>query len=83
MPLVLDDAIIHFDETRKLLALKVLHELSSRVQVLFFTHLHHDLTLARRVNEELQGDGAPIAFHELAAERPRASRETALRERSP
>jgi uncharacterized protein YhaN len=83
MPLVLDDAIIHFDETRKLLALKVLHELSSRVQVLFFTHLHHDLTLARRVNEEMQGDGAPIAFHELAAERPRASRETALRERSP
>jgi len=80
MPLVLDDAIIHFDEKRKLAAFRVLSELGATLQVLFFTHLAHDVALARRVSDE-PGSG-PIAFHELG-ERPREVLELFRGEPSP
>lgn len=38
MPLVVDDILLHFDDNRAAAALTVLGEVSSRAQVLFFTH---------------------------------------------
>lgn len=46
LPLVLDDAFIHFDDRRKFAAFEVLGELSRRMQVLFFTHHERDAELA-------------------------------------
>lgn len=65
LPLILDDAIIHFDEARKSRTFLVLSELSERMQILFFTHLESDVALARSA---LLQDGAAagrVFFHEL------------------
>ena len=48
MPLILDDILIHFDDERATAALTVLAELARTTQVLFFTHHHHLLDLARQ-----------------------------------
>lgn len=48
MPLVLDDVLIHFDDTRAEAALRVIGELADTVQVLFFTHHQRVLELAQR-----------------------------------
>lgn len=45
LPLVLDDILIHFDEESARAALEVLEDLSSRVQVLLFTHHRHNVEL--------------------------------------
>jgi uncharacterized protein YhaN len=47
LPLVLDDVTIHVDDARKARTFEVLAEVSSRVQVLFFTHSARDAELAR------------------------------------
>jgi uncharacterized protein YhaN len=47
MPVVLDDVLIHFDDTRAAAALGILAELAKHVQVLFFTHHAHLIELAR------------------------------------
>ena len=47
LPLVLDDVLIHFDEEGARAALSVLAELSTRVQILLFTHHRHNLDLAQ------------------------------------
>jgi len=39
-PLLLDDSLVQFDDTRATAALKLLHEISTHVQVIVFTH--HD-----------------------------------------
>ena len=52
LPLVLDDVLIHFDDQRAAAAFEVLGELSSRMQILFFTHHARDLTLAAGVIPE-------------------------------
>jgi uncharacterized protein YhaN len=61
MPFVLDDVLIHFDDTRAAAALEVLAELAQGTQVLFFTHHRHLVDLARatlpdsaRVEHELR-----------------------------
>ncbi len=46
MPVVLDDVLIHFDDTRAAAALEVLAELAKHTQVLFFTHHQHHVDLA-------------------------------------
>jgi uncharacterized protein YhaN len=48
MPLVLDDAFVHFDDARATAALGVLGELCQRTQVLFFTHHSRMLELAKK-----------------------------------
>jgi uncharacterized protein YhaN len=58
LPLILDDAFIHFDERRKHAAFAVLGELSRRMQVLFFTHHERDAELAL--------DAAPEDTHRIA-----------------
>jgi uncharacterized protein YhaN len=47
MPLVLDDVLIQFDDERSRAALEVIAELSTRMQVLFFTHHARLVDLAR------------------------------------
>jgi uncharacterized protein YhaN len=69
LPLILDDALIHFDDVRAAAALEVLGELTQHTQVLFFTHHARMVDLARtalgehRVQvHELQGQATP-RFH--------------------
>ena len=47
VPFVVDDILLNFDDLRATAALKALAELSRRTQVLFFTHHHHIVELAR------------------------------------
>jgi uncharacterized protein YhaN len=49
MPFIVDDLLINFDDGRSQATLEVLAELSSRTQVIFFTHNQHLVDLARRV----------------------------------
>jgi uncharacterized protein YhaN len=48
MPLILDDLLINFDDERSSAALKVLEELSTKTQIIFFTHHKHLVELAKR-----------------------------------
>jgi uncharacterized protein YhaN len=58
LPLILDDAFIHFDDRRKHAAFEVLGELSQRMQILFFTHHERDAELAL--------SAAPGSTHRIA-----------------
>lgn len=62
LPLILDDALIHFDDNRKRAAFSVLGELSQRLQILFFTHHERDVELA------LEAAGTRAFRHELVRE---------------
>lgn len=62
LPLILDDALIHFDDVRAAAALEVLGELTKHTQVLFFTHHARMLELARSA----LGDDK-LQVHELAS----------------
>jgi uncharacterized protein YhaN len=64
LPLVLDDAFIHFDDARAQAALLALGELAQRTQVLFFTHHARMVDLAKRALLPSQ-----VALHELDAQR--------------
>ncbi|MCG8557903.1 MAG: AAA family ATPase [Proteobacteria bacterium] len=48
LPLVLDDALVHFDDKRAAAALRVLSDLTRRTQVLLFTHHTQVVDLARK-----------------------------------
>jgi uncharacterized protein YhaN len=48
VPLLLDDAFVHFDDGRSQAALSVLGELAQRTQVIFFTHHARMLELAKK-----------------------------------
>ncbi|MEZ5653109.1 MAG: AAA family ATPase [Burkholderiaceae bacterium] len=45
-PVIVDDLLVQFDDERAMATLAVLHELSARTQVLFFTHHRHLIDLA-------------------------------------
>ncbi len=60
LPLLLDDAFIHFDDARAEVALSVLGELCDKTQVLFFTHHARMIELAKRALRPSQ-----LAVHEL------------------
>lgn len=47
-PVIVDDLLVQFDDDRAMATLEVLSELSSKTQVLFFTHHRHLLDLAAR-----------------------------------
>ncbi len=51
-PLLLDDSLVQFDDTRAKAALKLLHRISAQVQVILFTHHDHVADLARDVVPE-------------------------------
>jgi uncharacterized protein YhaN len=59
-PLVLDDILVQFDDTRASAALRVLAALSRRTQVVFFTHHEHLVDLARK-----QIDATQLIIHRL------------------
>ncbi|MEY4508840.1 MAG: hypothetical protein RLZZ450_962 [Pseudomonadota bacterium] len=61
LPLILDDALVHFDDLRATAALEVLGELAKHTQVLFFTHHARMIDLARNALGERQ-----LCVHELA-----------------
>lgn len=65
IPLVFDDALIHFDDERAAAAFGVLGELAERVQILYFTHLSRDLRLS-----EQAVSAALLRHHRLSASRP-------------
>jgi uncharacterized protein YhaN len=68
MPLILDDALIHFDDARAAAALEVLAELGRHTQVLFFTHHARMVELARAALPE-----SALQVHELAPRTPARS----------
>ncbi|MFM7204619.1 MAG: AAA family ATPase [Myxococcota bacterium] len=49
VPLIVDDLLINFDDTRSAETLKVLQTISAQTQVLFFTHHPHLIRLAQAV----------------------------------
>lgn len=69
IPLVVDDVLIQFDDERAMATLRILSELSSRTQVLFFTHHRHLVDLAGEAVRD-----ATLFVHEL----PQAQRAGAL-----
>jgi uncharacterized protein YhaN len=62
MPLVLDDVLIQFDDERSRAALEIIAELSTRMQVLFFTHHTRLVDLARAAVP-----AASLTVHELTS----------------
>jgi uncharacterized protein YhaN len=64
LPLVVDDILIQFDDERARAALEILAELSTKVQVLFFTHHQRLVDLARAAC------GAALTVHELGRAPP-------------
>lgn len=59
-PVILDDVLMAFDEARAGAALRALHDLSRKTQVLVFTHHAHHVKLAERI---LGNDG--FQLHDL------------------
>ncbi len=64
MPLVLDDLLVQLDDTSARAALVILSEIARATQVLFFTHHHHLLEMAREtvpadllVQHQIGGEG--------------------------
>ena len=47
LPLLVDDALVNFDDTRARAALRVLGDLTATTQVIFFTHHQHMVHLAK------------------------------------
>jgi len=62
MPLVLDDVLIQFDDERSRAALQVIAEVSTRMQVLFFTHHARLVELATSALP-----ASSLTIHELAS----------------
>lgn len=61
IPLIVDDILLTFDDARATAALKTLLELSSRTQVLFFTHHEHLIALASQAaSEDNTGPGLHV-----------------------
>ena len=51
LPLLVDDALVNFDDDRARAALKVLGDLAATTQVIFFTHHQHVVHLAKEAVE--------------------------------
>ncbi len=66
LPLVLDDAFVHFDDARARAALTALADLAPRAQVLFFTHHERLVTIAE------EALGARCTVHRLPSAAPAA-----------
>lgn len=64
LPLILDDALVHFDDERVQAALAVLAELAQRMQVLLFTHHRRIVEIATSTLPP-----ARLAVHELTCAR--------------
>jgi chromosome segregation protein len=55
LPFICDDILVSFDETRASLALDVLAEAGTALQVILFTHHGHIVDLAKaRLKEQLE-----------------------------
>jgi uncharacterized protein YhaN len=56
LPFVVDDILLRFDDDRALATLEVLLDLSTRTQIIFFTHHQHLVTLAQSAFDDSQID---------------------------
>lgn len=65
MPFIVDDVLVDFDNDRAVAALEALCELSTRTQVIFFTHHEHLVELA-----ETNLDGDALFVHRLEPAAP-------------
>lgn len=52
IPIILDDILIQFDKERVIATLEILRELSSKTQIIFFSHNEEVLALAKQVLNE-------------------------------
>lgn len=52
IPFILDDILINFDDDRATATLEILADLSSRTQIIFFTHHKHIVELAKSVIDD-------------------------------
>jgi len=50
LPFIIDDLLINFDDQRAEATLKLLSELASKTQVIFFTHHQHLVELATKTS---------------------------------
>ncbi len=60
IPFIVDDILLTFDDARATAALEVLAGMSSRNQVLFFTHHEHLVELARKACRDNGVDGVHV-----------------------
>ena len=51
VPFIVDDVLLSFDDERATAALSILNELSARTQIVFFTHHHHLVDLAKSATQ--------------------------------
>ncbi len=58
VPFIVDDVLLSFDDARAEATLRTLIELSTRTQVLFFTHHEHLVSLAKRVSDSRGGESS-------------------------
>ena len=65
MPLILDDILVRFDETRQKEALRFLASLGKKEQVFLFTCSQATQTLAKEVQQELAGETDTIHLFEI------------------
>jgi uncharacterized protein YhaN len=68
LPVMIDDALVNFDDERTASAFRALYAFSSRAQVIYFTHHESVVTIAERTLEDkvdvirLPGIGESISF---------------------
>ncbi len=54
LPLIMDDILVHFDDDRTKATLQVLHELSGRTQILYFTHHQSVVDAAHGLGDDVR-----------------------------
>jgi len=52
IPFIVDDILVHFDDVRSMETLKVLLELSTQTQIIFFTHHYRNIELMKSITAE-------------------------------
>lgn len=69
LPFVVDDILLRFDDERALATLEILLELSAKTQVIFFTHHHHLVALARQAFGDRRINVMPLTGESPAVDR--------------
>jgi uncharacterized protein YhaN len=54
VPFIVDDILVHFDDTRSKETLRVLLELSKKTQIIFFTHHYRLVEIIREISIEME-----------------------------
>jgi uncharacterized protein YhaN len=54
VPFIVDDILVHFDDTRSKETLRILLELSKKTQIIFFTHHYRLVEIIREISIEME-----------------------------